>query len=788
MRRIVLLFVIVAVLTDVIFASKEKTHPQLVYYEDAFQDEVILSAPLPSEQEDEEIQYVVKYKQNSQEFQTRLSIANENTLDNGNRRIRHLGRRVIGSSDMDDMNHHVTIEANAENFLEKDMIEIIQTLSKEEAATWETHQDVLYVERDTKVHPFQNEPSDEQGTPYGIIKTQAILVPDDHIANRKVCMIDSGYDINHPDLPSQATGAVITGTGYGGANGEWDIDTNGHGTHVAGTIVALDNEEGVVGVVRNGKMPMHIVRIFDSTGWAWKSTLVKAVEICVEEGANVVNMSLGGTSSSKFEADAFKRIYEQDNVLLIAAAGNSGNSAKSYPASYESVMSVGSVDGDDEKSSFSQFNNEVDIVAYGNGIKSTIPDGQYASFKGTSMSSPLVAGIAALIWSHNPTKSAKEIWNALISSAKDVGDEGRDNFYGHGIVQAYEAALLVGYEPVCTDIPNFHDSDGEDFNCAWYAADSNCEKYGESFSSNGLTASEACCSCGGGQNTKPSAPSSQVTKSSSPSQAPSKFLEPKCVDFPQAWHDAWGAEFDCLWYSQKESRCRKYGHLFEFDNHVANEACCACGGGQTTSINENDNDVVPSPSFSPSQAPSAISSHEPSVSMLPSSSPSLPSDKPTNPPSKRKSEGPSNIPSLTPTETTSENPSVSNQPTLPTTMESTSSPTTSPSGECVDDPNWFDSDGESYDCNWYSEGLNCKLYGDDETYSNFGMTAKEACCSSCSDSSQCKDVENWFDSGGPRFSCEWYSRNVLRCLKYGDKYENKGFTANQACCSCGGGQ
>ena len=71
----------------------------------------------------------------------------------------------------------------------------------------------------------------EQGTPYGIIKTQAILVPDDHIANRKVCIIDSGYDINHPDLPSQATGAVITGTGYGGANGEWDIDTNGHGTH-----------------------------------------------------------------------------------------------------------------------------------------------------------------------------------------------------------------------------------------------------------------------------------------------------------------------------------------------------------------------------------------------------------------------------------------------------------------------------------------------------------------------------------------------------------------------------
>lgn len=225
MRRTVLLFVIVAVLTDVLSASKEKTHPQL----DAFQDEVILSAPLPSEQEDEEIQYVVKYKENSQEFQTRLSIANENTLDNGNRRIRHLGRRVIGSSDMEDMNHHDTIEANAENFLEKDKIEIIHTLSKEEAATWETHQDVEYVERDTKVYPFQNEPS-EQGTPYGIIKTQAILVPDDHIANRKVCIIDSGYDINHPDLPSQATGAVITGTGYGGANGEWDIDTNGHGT------------------------------------------------------------------------------------------------------------------------------------------------------------------------------------------------------------------------------------------------------------------------------------------------------------------------------------------------------------------------------------------------------------------------------------------------------------------------------------------------------------------------------------------------------------------------------
>lgn len=129
---------------------------------------------------------------------------------------------------------------------------------------------------DTKVFLLQSSSTNES-RPYGIDQVKALSVSDEFVNNRKVCIIDSGYDANHEDLPSFTTGSSITGTS-GGA-GPWDKDVNGHGTHVAGSICAVgDNGKGVVGVNRNGELKLHIVRVFDDEGeWTWTSTLVKAV-------------------------------------------------------------------------------------------------------------------------------------------------------------------------------------------------------------------------------------------------------------------------------------------------------------------------------------------------------------------------------------------------------------------------------------------------------------------------------------------------------------------------------
>ena len=114
-------------------------------------------------------------------------------------------------------------------------------------------------------------------TPYGILKVQALLVPDDLVSNRKVCVVDTGYNLGHPDLPN---GNKVTGyVGPDSNAGDWREDGNGHGTHCAGTIAAIGgNEKGVVGVVRSGAMNFHIVKVFNNNGdWAWTSGLVKAV-------------------------------------------------------------------------------------------------------------------------------------------------------------------------------------------------------------------------------------------------------------------------------------------------------------------------------------------------------------------------------------------------------------------------------------------------------------------------------------------------------------------------------
>lgn len=278
--------------------------------------------------------------------------------------------------------------------------------------------------------------------PYGIPMVQANQLSDGNISSMKVCIVDTGYDLGHQDLPS----AGVTGNdGYGGVDsGNWYEDGNGHGTHVAGTISALGgNDVGVVGVSPSGNLGLHIVKVFNNNGgWAYGSDLVMAIQQCRTAGSTVISMSLGGGASSVTERNAMDAAY-QNGVLVVAAAGNNGTGALSYPASYDSVVSVAAVDSSGNRASFSQYNNQVEVAAPGVAVRSTTPGNNYASFNGTSMATPHVSAVYALVWSQHRQCSAAQIRNAVNATAEDRGTSGRDPNYGYGIVKAKRASDLI---------------------------------------------------------------------------------------------------------------------------------------------------------------------------------------------------------------------------------------------------------------------------------------------------------------------------------------------------------
>ncbi|MES2322198.1 MAG: S8 family serine peptidase [Pseudomonadota bacterium] len=425
---------------------------------------------------------------------------------------------------------------------------------------------VEYVEEDTVRRPFAVSSASTgtpyalgQQVPYGIKQTQSDLLPDTNVANRKVCIIDSGIDRAHEDLVGNS--ANMTGQ-YDSGTGNWYTDENSHGTHVAGTIAGVNNAGvGVVGVNSNQRLKLHIVKVFGAAGWAYSSTLASAANQCASAGANVISMSLGGPTYNATENTTFSNLQTK-GILSIAAAGNAGTTAISYPAGYASVMMVGAIDEFKQWATFSQYNTKMEIAGPGVAVMSTVPTnsgsaseltvaasvykpgaitgspnmvgtgaladfglgdrttadvagkvclisrgtvdfatkvmncqnsggvgaviynnvaggfggtmgttvasipsvtasdaegaamkgqlGQsatvtvkrtsYANFDGTSMATPHVAAVAALVWSYFPTTcTGAKLRTSLTKSAQDLGAVGRDVKYGFGLVQAKAA-------------------------------------------------------------------------------------------------------------------------------------------------------------------------------------------------------------------------------------------------------------------------------------------------------------------------------------------------------------
>jgi subtilisin family serine protease len=243
-----------------------------------------------------------------------------------------------------------------------------------------------------------------------------------------IAVIDSGVDLDHPDL----TGVTVTSPRNEVWNNADVSDVAGHGTYVAGTIFArTDNAEGIAGIAPTSTlMP---IKVLDDDGFGTFSDLLDGVDWAREHGADIINMSLGGELDPAQVALVQPTFTEARvaGILMTAASGNSGGPFIEYPAGLNGVISVAAVDADDVVAEFSTFNRTVDIAAPGVGIVSST-FGSYEPADGTSASAPQVAGGAALIWSARPGLEVAELEAVLRASAVDLGDPGRDHFYGSG--------------------------------------------------------------------------------------------------------------------------------------------------------------------------------------------------------------------------------------------------------------------------------------------------------------------------------------------------------------------
>ena len=247
-------------------------------------------------------------------------------------------------------------------------------------------------------------------------------------SNVNAYIIDTGILNSHSDFGGRSFSGIDTVDNDGDAT-----DCNGHGTHVAGTVGG-----STWGIAKN--VTLYGVRVLGCNGSGSNSGVIAGMDWVADNHVKpaVANMSLGGGSSSTTERNAMQS-FTDAGMLLVAAAGNDGNSAKSYPASYDAVMSVAAVDSSENRASYSQYNDQVEIAAPGSAVQSTYPTNTYASLSGTSMATPHVAGGAALVWSYFPQCSNNQIRSALNATAKDKGSAGRDNFYGYGLMQLADA-------------------------------------------------------------------------------------------------------------------------------------------------------------------------------------------------------------------------------------------------------------------------------------------------------------------------------------------------------------
>jgi serine protease len=258
-----------------------------------------------------------------------------------------------------------------------------------------------------------------------------------------IAVVDTGVDASHPDLAGRVLPGCrflgTTNTGALGAN-----DDHGHGTHVAGIAAALTNNgRGIEGAAPGVRILP--VKVLDQNGQGYSSNIANGIVWATNNGAQVINMSLGGPSSSNAMAAAIAYARSR-GVTVVAAAGNSAlaGNAPLYPGATPGVIGVAAVDQNLAHASFSNTGSYVDLAAPGVGIISTLPGGTYASWNGTSMATPFVAAAAAIVKAARPACTPDGIQARLELGATDLGAPGRDTVFGLGLVNPLRALTVAG--------------------------------------------------------------------------------------------------------------------------------------------------------------------------------------------------------------------------------------------------------------------------------------------------------------------------------------------------------
>lgn len=260
-----------------------------------------------------------------------------------------------------------------------------------------------------------------------------------------IAIIDTGIDGNHPDLGSKVVASVncIIDSSCPSVSA---VDENGHGSHVAGIASAVTNNSvGVAGTSWEGRLIS--VKVLDDEGSGYYSWVANGIYWATDNGAEVINLSLGGRSSSTTLKNAIN--YAWDNgVVVVAAAGNNGSKRSFYPASYRKVIAVAATDKNDQKAYFSNYGRWVDVAAPGVSILSTYK-GNYSYSSGTSMAAPYVSGLAALLIGQHPTWNNGQIRNQIESTSDNISGTGF--YWTHGRINACRA-VGCGVSPSPTPI------------------------------------------------------------------------------------------------------------------------------------------------------------------------------------------------------------------------------------------------------------------------------------------------------------------------------------------------
>jgi len=242
-----------------------------------------------------------------------------------------------------------------------------------------------------------------------------------------IAILDSGVDNTHPDLAAQ----LVPGWNFFDNNAN-TVDVYGHGTAVAGTAAAASNNStGVVSVA--GKSKIMPIRVTDLNGGGYVSMISQGLVYAADRGVRVANISFAGVADSASIRSAAQYVKNK-NGLVIVGAGNSGALATTTPTT--TMIPVSATNANDQITSWSTYGDFVAVSAPGEGVWTTIKGGSYGAKSGTSFSSPVAAGVVALMMSAQPTMNNTQIENLLYTSATDLGSAGRDPYYGYGRVNA----------------------------------------------------------------------------------------------------------------------------------------------------------------------------------------------------------------------------------------------------------------------------------------------------------------------------------------------------------------